>query len=91
MYNHIPIEMAGNLETRFNPEKLPLIVQNFYFRTFNHSAFKQGLNLLEMTHAMSGLEGVGCVIDGEPGVGKSRCIDTYISNVYSLPRYQPTK
>lgn len=91
MYNHIPITMAGNLESRFDPEKLPPIVRKFYFKTFNHKAFKQGLELLEMTHAMSGLGGIGCVIDGEPGLGKSRCLDTYISNVYRLPRYQPTK
>lgn len=90
MYNHVPIEMAGNFDSRFDPDKLPPIVRHFYFKTFTHEAFTQGLNILEMTHAMSGLEGIGCVIEGEPGVGKSRCLDTYISNVYNLPRYQPT-
>ena len=90
MYNHVPIEMTGNLDSRFDPEKLPPIVRNFYFKTFSHKAFDDGLEVLRMTQAMSGLEGIGCVIDGDPGLGKSRCLDKYISNVYNLPRYQPT-
>lgn len=90
MYNHVPIEMTGNLDSRFDPEKLPPIVRHFYLKTFSHKAFDEALDILKMTHAMSGLEGVGCVVEGEPGVGKSRCLDKYISHVYSLPRYQPT-
>lgn len=86
----LPIDMNSDLSSRFDSEKLPLKVKALYFKTYRHDAFNDALENLHETFAMSGLDSTGCLLIGEPGVGKSRLLRFFTTEIYSLPQYQPT-
>ena len=86
----LPFSLASDAPARMKNTKLPLIVKDFYESIFKHKQFAQGLEMLEDTHRMSGLDNAGVIITGEPGVGKSTLINSYIKQTYAEECYQPT-
>lgn len=57
----------------------PAIVEFANWRT-RHDRFIEALNYIQRTHAMSGVEGVGMLLMGIPGVGKSSILKSYVEN-----------
>lgn len=86
----LPIDLNSDISTRIALEKLPHEVKELRFKTYQHVGFKEGLNALRETFAMSGFESIGCTLFGPPGVGKSRLIRYFTTEVYMRPEYQPT-
>ncbi|WP_341939649.1 TniB family NTP-binding protein [Marinimicrobium sp. C2-29] len=90
-YSHIPFDLAGDTAARHRNNGLPESAQKFYAATMHHKIFKQGMEALEATHSMSGLEGGGMIVEGDPGLGKTTLLNTYVSRVYKRPSAQPTE
>jgi len=88
--NSLPFELSGDLTERINVNRLPRVAREFYFTTLNHKVFEQGLEAMKTTHAMSGLEGTGMIIEGEPGLGKTTLLNKYVRDIYAEPEYQRT-
>jgi hypothetical protein len=86
----LPIDMNSDLSSRFDEEKLPSKVKELYFKTYKHKGFTSALENLRETFAMSGLDSTGFLLIGGPGVGKSRFLRYFTTEIYSLERYQPT-
>lgn len=55
----------------------PAMVEFAGWRT-RHDRFIEALNDIQRTHAMSGVEGVGMLLMGIPGVGKSSILNSYV-------------
>lgn len=87
----LPIDINGDISHRINNKMLSPAIQYLYFNTIMHPTFRNAQNGLLECFEMSGLEGVGCTLLGEPGVGKSRAIRYLASEVYSRPEYQPSE
>ncbi|MFC1520211.1 TniB family NTP-binding protein [Pseudomonadota bacterium] len=86
----LPIDLNSDISGRIALEKLPYNVKELRFKTYFHSAFLNALEGLRDTFAMSGFEATGCTLFGEPGVGKSRLIRYFVTEVYAKPEYQLT-
>jgi len=86
----VPFSLAGDVSERLNNPRLPVVAREFHAATVQHSTFQKGLEALASTHAMSGLEGAGMIIEGEPGLGKTTLLNRYVKDIYQLPEYQPT-
>jgi hypothetical protein len=87
----LPIDISGDISLRISKKKLSPAIQYLYFNTIMHPTFRNAQDGLLECFEMSGLEGVGCTLLGEPGVGKSRAIRYLASEVYSRPEYQPSE
>ncbi len=87
----LPIDINSDLTRRFNSHKMPALVKEFYFKTIKHASFNDALDGLNKCYAMSGLEGNGCVLFGDPGVGKSRLIRYFTTEIYNKSFNQPTE
>ena len=90
VFTPLPIDMNSDLSANPKIMRLPVHAREFYFKTFKHNAFTLALEELRQCHMMSGLDGQGCIIIGEPGNGKSRLIRYFATEVYLQPEYQPT-
>jgi hypothetical protein len=86
----LPIDLTSDISGRARIKKLPFNVKELRFRTYLHSSFANGLSGLRDTFAMSGFESTGCTLFGEPGVGKSRLIRYFLTEVYAKPEYRAT-
>lgn len=86
----LPIDVSSDISSRIALNKLPYNVRELRFKTYFHPAFSNALEGLRDTFAMSGFESTGCTLFGEAGVGKSRLIRYFITEVYSKPEYKPT-
>lgn len=90
VFTPLPIDMNSDLSTNAQVMNLPVHAREFYFKTFKHKGFNHGLNELRQCHQLSGLDGQGCVILGQPGMGKSRLLRYFATEVYQQPQYQST-
>lgn len=90
VFTPLPIDMNSDLSTNAQIMKLPAHAREFYFKTFKHNGFNLGLKELRQSHMMSGLDGQGCIIIGNPGLGKSRLLRYFATEVYQQPEYQAT-
>ena len=87
----VPFELAGDISNRSqNIRRMTAAAREFHATTVRHETFERGLDALRATHAMSGLEGVGMIIEGEPGVGKTTLLNKHVIDTYSKPEYRPT-
>jgi len=87
----LPIDLNSDISGRIALEKLPNNVKELRFRTYLHNDFSNALAGLRETFAMSGFESTGCTLFGPPGVGKSRLIRYFVTEVYVKPEYKLTK
>ena len=90
VFTPLPIDMNSDLSTNSQIMRLPEHARDFYFKTFKHKGFNHGLNELRQCHKLSGLDGQGCIILGHPGMGKSRLLRYFATEVYQQPQYQAT-
>lgn len=90
VFTPLPIDMNSDLSTNSQIMRLPEHARDFYFKTFKHEGFNHGLNELRQCHKLSGLDGQGCIILGHPGMGKSRLLRYFATEVYQQPQYQAT-
>jgi len=87
----LPFDLNTNISKRIALKKLPHNVKELRFRTYLHNDFSNALAGLRETFAMSGFESTGCTLFGDPGVGKSRLIRYFVTEIYAKPEYKPTK
>lgn len=86
----LPFELASDPLEKLIKSGASDLVIDFYVSTFVHSQFSDGLELLEEAHSMSGLDNVGLIITGIPGIGKSTLLNTYVKNTYAKECNLPT-
>lgn len=94
MFEHVPIRLSHHNTAKFDPSRLPENIRAFYHATINHNAFERAVSVLHENFQMGllgGTDGIGCIIDGLPGVGKTLALETFIGDIYALEHYQPTK
>lgn len=85
-----PFDLAGDVVSRLANIGQTSHVTAFFDATFSHKQFKAGLNALEETRQMSGIDSTGLIIKGIPGVGKSTLLNTFTKRIYQQSCYQPT-
>ncbi len=61
-------------------DKLKPETQFFLSKTIKTESFNDAIESIEATHDMYGTIGSGMILYGEPGVGKSAILDTYVSS-----------
>lgn len=71
-------ETKGNM--RIN--RVNQLVDVFHNKTIQYPEFIKGINALTKTLEYSGIVGAGMMIEGEPGVGKSRLTEYFIKKYY---------
>jgi len=94
MFEHVPIRLSHHNTAKFDPSLLPENIRSFYHATIKHNTFERAISVLHENFQMGllgGTDGIGCVIDGSPGVGKTFALETFIGEIYALEQYQPTK
>jgi hypothetical protein len=94
MFEHVPIRLSHHNTAKFDPSLLPENIRSFYHTTIKHNTFDRMIRVLHENFQMGllgGTDGIGCVIDGLPGVGKTFGLETFIGEIYALEHYRPTK
>ncbi|MGS0824384.1 TniB family NTP-binding protein [Shewanella sp. 0m-8] len=78
----LPIDIGGNISQKLDLNQMPKRCVEYLFMTIEHSGFEKATAALEACYELSGLESNGCILTGPPGVGKSRAIRSFVTDIY---------
>lgn len=76
----VPFHLSGSSNSRYNANKL---TRDFNAEVIKHNQFKKAMTALNNTFLLASNEGSGMILDGEPGLGKTMVINTFVKDFYT--------